>query len=314
MSKYEEDISAYEEVIPDETFVAKRAEELKQQLNNHIEIINKKGEGTTGLNMLLTKLFHHYTESGDITKLEYLVEKLEQVKKFDIFKGNLLDFCKHVNIEAEQSDEQSAGPSVAVKSDEQSEKPSDEPEYIQIIRDRLTEKSVSDDTMIMFNFLTNNENGKEQLEKIAIPARYNTIQTAKMYEQLIRQYYTNVEGPPLLRQSEPLSKPSVLLESEVDELEKILKGYFSNGVLTKDYLFGCNPVKPIFRTNRTPGEQKKTTKGCCTHVCDKIDSLVSELEKFLTTKFKIKTTLSGTPLKKIAPRLDGRYKLDDKKI
>ena len=276
MSVYEEVISDYKEVIPDEKVVANRAEELKRQLQNHIEIINKKGEDTTEVNMLLTKLFHHYKESGDLTKLEGLVLELEQVKKFNIFKNMLHEFSEREQIEA-------------VKSDEQSEKPSDEPEYIQIIRDALTNKGVSDDTMRMFNFLTNNENGKEQLQLIAHSARSNSFKTPQIYESMIKQFYTNVGGPPLPRQSEPLSKPDMLDELAFRKLKQILGKYFNKErVLDKD----C-----------------RWTLDCCTHVGKKINNLVKELKTFLTN---LGYDLQTTTLAGIAPSLDGRYTVAEK--
>ena len=268
-------MSDYEEVIPDETVVAKRAEELKQLLQKHIKNISK-GSDTADVNELLTKLFHHYIESGDLTKLEVLVRDLEKEQKFNIFKNMLHEFSERVNIEAEQSDKQS-------------EKPSDEPEYIQIIRDRLTNKGVSDDTMRMFNFLTNNENGKEQLETIAISARKNSFQKKGIYEQLIRQFYTNVGGPPLPQQSEPLSKPDMLRESAFKKLKQILGKYFNKErVLDKD----C-----------------RWTFDCCTHVGEKINNLVEELKTFLTN---LGYDLQTTTLAGIAPSLNGRYTVAEK--
>jgi hypothetical protein len=253
----------------------KKTNEMLKTLQQHIKNISK-GSDTANVNELLTKLFDHYVKKDDLSTLETVVKELEKAKKFDIFKGNLQDFYKRVNIEAEQSDKQS-------------EKPSDEPEYIQIIRDRLTQKRVSDDTMRMFNFLTNNENGKGQLKEIAPSARSNLFQTPRIYEQLIKQFYTNVGGPPLPQQSEPLSKPDMLRESAFKKLKQILGKYFNKErVLDKD----C-----------------RWTFDCCTHVGEKINNLVEELKTFLTN---LGYDLQTTTLAGIAPSLNGRYTVAEK--
>jgi len=178
------------------------------------------------------------------------------------------------------------------------------------VRRALEIKKVSQNTMRMFESIIQKEEGKKEI--------YNLSFTISMYkreetiEKVIERFYNQIIGTPLPTltptpdSSENPNSSNEVVHKKLDvsqqkELEEILKKFFDKGVLNK----GCLVSNRIFG-------KEKTVELCCKTVCKKIDSLVSTLEKFLTTKIGKEATLLDTSLKNIAPDLDEKYKVDDK--
>jgi hypothetical protein len=181
---------------------------------------------------------------------------------------------------------------------------------INAVRNALEIKNVSSDTMRMFESIIQTEKGKEKIYDLSFTiGMYKHEETI---ERVIERFYNEIIGTPLPTltpipdSSENPNSSNEVVHKKLDvlqqkELENILKKFFDKGVLSK----GCLVSNPIFG-------KEKTVELCCKTVCEKIDSLVSTLEKFLTTKLQTKTILSDKSLKNIAPELDGKYKVDDK--
>lgn len=177
------------------------------------------------------------------------------------------------------------------------------------VQKALEIKNVSSKTMKMFESIIQNEEGKKRIYGLSFTVDMFKTETL---EKVIERLYNEIIGTPLPAltttpdSSENPNPSNEALHMKLDipqqkELENILKKFFDKEVLSK----GCLVSNPIFG-------KEKTVELCCKTVCEKIDSLVSTLEKFLTTKLKTETILSDTSLKNIAPELDGRYKVDDK--